>query len=533
MRLWGGHGQKRLEEAKICCLGSGPTASECLKNLVLPNVGNFTVVDDAITAECDLGNNFFVDDAGLGKPRATVVCELLMEMNAGSKGTPKVVNPVEMIEKTPEFFKDFNIVVACNIPEQPLLKLSEICTKEKIPLVILSAFGLLGYARLQIKEQCVIESHYENDRYDLFVHPEQLKTFPELKAFIDGFGDLKDITDTMAHSHVPYVVILAKAMEAWIAEKGSAPSDYDANMAFKETIKGMSLKYEGDGAEENFHEAVNNARRAYLKPSLDWLTQAVLDDPVTKDMFPEAGNFWVIVCAVKRFIRIEGKGNLPCSVKIPDMTSTPESYVKLGNIYKTRAERDEGIVHKHAGDIMVELGFEEGDITLEEVSYIVKNLRGIRIVRTGSLVDEYDPKQFPLEDVNEIYDEWKPEPAADAPPNPRNINWYFAFRACQQFYTKKNRWPGTGTEEEVPEDAKELVELQTEHFKSIGLERKVEEVCCQAMARYGASEIHNIAAYIGGVGSQIVLKTIIQQYVPLNNTFIFNGTHGSGSVFKF
>jgi hypothetical protein len=35
-RLWGEDGQARLEHARICALGSGPVATEILKNLILP-----------------------------------------------------------------------------------------------------------------------------------------------------------------------------------------------------------------------------------------------------------------------------------------------------------------------------------------------------------------------------------------------------------------------------------------------------------------------------------------------------------------
>lgn len=47
--------------------------------------------------------------------------------------------------------------------------------------------------------------------------------------------------------------------------------------------------------------------------------------------------------------------------------------------------------------------------------------------------------------------------------------------------------------------------------------------------RQGATEMHNIAAYLGGVGAQEALKIIIKQYVPLNNTLIFNGIFCSSS----
>jgi len=530
MRLWGGHGQKKLEEAHICCLGSGPTASECLKNLVLPNVGKFTIVDDAVTSEADLGNNFFVDSSSVGKPRAEVVSEFLVEMNPAVQGTPVVANAVDKIAKEIEFFKDFSVVVACNLPEKSLILLSKYCNTNEIPLVVLASYGLLGYARLQVTEQCIIESHYDNDRYDLFIHPEQLEHFPELQAFIDKFPvDLKEITDQMKHSHIPFVVILSRAISAWMKKEGDIPSSWDKKKEFKQSVKDMANNY--DVEEENFNEAVHNAKRVYIKPSLDSQTQAVLEDSKTTDMKPEYGNFWVIVCAIKRFINNEGKGCLPCSNAIPDMTTMPEHYVELGTIYKNRADRDEGLIHEHAKAILIELGHEEDKISKEEISYVVKNLRGLRVVRTGSIADEYDPKKFLVDNAREIFEDWAPEPPEDAPPNPRNINWYFAYRACQLFHTKHSRWPGTENKDD--NDFKELVEIQQKLYKDIGLEQKVEEICLEEMVRFGASEIHNIAAHIGGIGSQIVLKTLIQQYVPLDNTMIFNGTHGSGANFKF
>ncbi len=48
LRLWGKEGQQRLAEANVLVLGAGPTATETLKNLVLPGLGRFTVVDDAL-----------------------------------------------------------------------------------------------------------------------------------------------------------------------------------------------------------------------------------------------------------------------------------------------------------------------------------------------------------------------------------------------------------------------------------------------------------------------------------------------------
>lgn len=48
----------------------------------------------------------------------------------------------------------------------------------------------------------------------------------------------------------------------------------------------------------------------------------------------------------------------------------------------------------------------------------------------------------------------------------------------------------------------------------------------------GATELHTIAAVVGGIASQIGLKVLLQQYIPINNTFVFSGIHGMGDVYQ-
>ncbi len=49
-------------------------------------IGNFTVADNAVVAEVDLGVNFFLDEDCLGKSRAESCVRLLQELNPDVKG---------------------------------------------------------------------------------------------------------------------------------------------------------------------------------------------------------------------------------------------------------------------------------------------------------------------------------------------------------------------------------------------------------------------------------------------------------------
>ena len=101
LRLWAASGQQALEEAHVLLVNSGPGVAgvEALKNLILPGVGNFTVVDDATVTEADLGVNFFLDESSLDQSRAEACCKLLLELNPDVTG--------HHISQARESFNDF------------------------------------------------------------------------------------------------------------------------------------------------------------------------------------------------------------------------------------------------------------------------------------------------------------------------------------------------------------------------------------------------------------------------------------------
>ena len=53
--------------------------------------------------------------------------------------------------------------------------------------------------------------------------------------------------------------------------------------------------------------------------------------------------------------------------------------------------------------------------------------------------------------------------------------------------------------------------------------------CC----RWGGAEMHTIASVMGGIASQEAIKAVTHQYVPLNNTFVFNGANGTTATYAF
>lgn len=99
LRLWAASGQQALEGSRVLLVNSdgswgkqntgvsGVLGVEALKNLVLPGIGGFTIVDPAPVTESDLGVNFFLEEESLGKSRAEETCRLLRELNPDVDGS--------------------------------------------------------------------------------------------------------------------------------------------------------------------------------------------------------------------------------------------------------------------------------------------------------------------------------------------------------------------------------------------------------------------------------------------------------------
>lgn len=45
------------------------------------------------------------------------------------------------------------------------------------------------------------------------------------------------------------------------------------------------------------------------------------------------------------------------------------------------------------------------------------------------------------------------------------------------------------------------------------------------------SQLHTVSSFIGGLASQEVIKLLTHQFIPMNNTFIYNGVCSCGAFY--
>eukprot|EP00929_Paragymnodinium_shiwhaense_P095478 TRINITY_DN5663_c0_g1_i1.p1 TRINITY_DN5663_c0_g1~~TRINITY_DN5663_c0_g1_i1.p1 ORF type:complete len:525 (+),score=118.66 TRINITY_DN5663_c0_g1_i1:145-1719(+) len=507
IRLWGAHGQRALMEAKLCVLGSTACATETLKNLVLPGIGHFTVVDNQPVQAADLGQNFFLEEEDMGRLRAEAVCGHLLEMNPDVKGTHVGKAPAQAVAEGVDFFRDFTLVVACQLGESSALRLDAICQELDIPLLLVTSLGFLGRLRISVGEHAVCETKPDSEFGDLRL----TAPFPELRSFVDSidFASLSDID----HAHVPYVVILIQALDVFRKETAGKP--IPQNKEDKDRFKDILQRMKRQPEEQNFQEALDNAYKAWVPYSVPDPMQQVLE---LRTKRPKA-DFWVVARAVAQFVRDSGK--LPLAGTLPDMTASTDLYVKLQEAYIAKANADCATINNHVALIQKELGL-TSSITPEYVKRFCQNAQYCEVFRCKTLEEEYRPissEEGGIDFECEVMDE------------DSLIQWYIALRAADRFREEHGHLPGSvcddGNEAALAADVAALSKTAAQLVESYKVEGiSAEQKHLEEVVRAGGAEIHCTSSVMGGITSQEAVKLVTKQYSPNLGVLLYDGLHG-------
>mmetsp|Transcript_7107 Transcript_7107/g.9624 ORF Transcript_7107/g.9624 Transcript_7107/m.9624 type:complete len:618 (-) Transcript_7107:92-1945(-) len=606
LRLWGPSGQRALSQSTIVLFNATAAGTETLKNLVLPGVGSFHIVDEnnalvpnTSSKKPEVFSNFFVfnneEEAENGngekkkKTRAEVACQHLMELNPDVKGSSQSVVSFDETdyqslllsisndsnkEDTEERFGKV-IVIAADLPPKPLLSLSTTCWDADISLVIVKSYGLIGSVRLQLNHHPIIQSRPDSEVPDLRLAED--KIFPSLQNLVDEVSLEK--LDDKEHAHIPSVILLIKAMKLWKekTQKTSLPKTLEEKNEYREVIKSMSRDFQD---ELNFEEACKDAYLAYTKKEIPFEVQALLDD-ISKnnvsDLFDDTSDgkkkrvdnvkFDVLIFALSKFLK-ENNGQPPIHGSIPDMTASTDIFIKLQEAYKTKASEDVQSMQTIIDSIVEQYRSSSSDakadsipkISNEDIALFCKNVFNLQLLKTRPFHEEYlSQTRFmssSKDDANEVMETNIDEEIKDdlmmVTMDPYEqiehtpLLWHIALRACDKFHEAHNIYPGSdGRELSLLSDVKEVQTYIKDIVGNLGLEdtdfmketlllsgSEEENKHAKEMVRYFNAEVHNVGSVLGGVASQEVVKIITGQYVPLNDTYIYNGIAGVAGVYR-
>lgn len=570
LRIWGEIGQTSLATSSLLVINATALAIEALKNLVLPGLASFTILDGQTIQPIDLSNNFFLHPCpSLTCLRAPVLARALHALNPTVSAAYIPQPPEELIRSlhtAAEIVQTFSAVLIADlgILDKVVNYVAQACYDRNIPLIYCTSAGFYIRIRLQVRELCI-----RDDKMHTIPDLRVAKGFKELDEYVKQV-DLEKLHDEQLR-FVPMVILLRKAVIKFLDKEAHLPSNREEKMRFKDIVTQMKPKH-GDGW-TNFEEALmrRNLRLAYqdalqwpdgLKKvmeceksdynNIQWLRQRRINTMTRKSveevvverredictkrdadkLEEEERTFWILAMAVRKFFDISG--TIPLSGKLPDMTANTQFYITLQKLYHARCESDAKQVHDYVGQLLEHINGNNGidvEIDFETTREFCKHIFQVDVIRTRSIQEEIhngDKGGFLCAAQNDM--------AMEASCKGSPMAYYAIERALQHFKSQHGREAGY-VEKEKDKD----IELVMEHLskvkeqlgmtsggKASGLWR--EEV--EEMVRWNKGQMGNMSALGGGIVGQELTKVLTRMFVPLTDTTVMNMSGMSTTTFR-
>lgn len=494
LRLWAATGQAALEGARLLVIGATATSTSILKNLVLPGIGHFTILDPNVVTGEDVGNNFFLEVDSIGKKKAVEAARLLSELNSSVESAAEIGDIDEILEKRPEFIANYTLVIVHNLPRKTVDKLAAyLWSDPSLPaLIVVKTAGFLAEFSIQCHEHTVIDAHSE-EKVSLRID----NPFPALLQKSTSI-DLVSLDQT-THAHVPYVYILIQAAAQWRAKNnGALPKTFAERKAFQRFIEEMKMKID----EENFDEASAQWYRVNPQPIPSGILQ-LFEDPVINTpgaLTVQSKPFFHLLAALKEYVTTQeqDKWTLPLSANLPDMHSDTNSYVEIQTLYKNQAreerERFKSVLVKQikalAGSnanmdeiaLLQSVGINEGLI-----DDFVKNSHGLKVLRStkyGSIDSDKGVLESSLSGKT------------------RETTVHLAFAALDSL--------PAGTQPTSDNLNARVTQILPE---SSQFNEEIQNYTGE-IARAPTADLPTTSGFVGGLVAQEVIKLITKQYVP-------------------
>lgn len=423
--------------------------------------------------------------------------------------------------------------------------------KLSIPLFYIHCQGFFSHFSVQLPAQFpIVDTHPDPaSTQDLRV----LNPWPELLEFLEKkTGDLDSLSDH-DHGHVPYLLILLHFLNVWKdSHDRQAPANYSEKKEFKALVESGARTENSDGGEENFDEASAAVLKSLNPPSISSSLREIFEADDCQNLKPMSTKFWIIANAIKKF-HTSHNGIPPLPGALPDMKAQSSDYIQLQNIYKAKARSDLAEVARTIRNLEQELG-RKSSIEQAEIEAFCKGVqfvkmihgRPIRVARCTAEIDWSDRAKALSQELQ--------DPDSLLP-------IYFAFLALDRYQDDIDRIENL----RKPADDQQFNHImagrvisgaipplptfaESAHFSTPAVNpehdpkpwprfdtpeaRTTFDNVVKELDRADWGELHNIAALTGGMVAQEVIKVITKQYVPVDNTCVFDGIASKTAVFK-
>lgn len=353
---------------------------------------------------------------------------------------------------------------------------------------------------------------------DALIDLRLVNPWPELLQATEKIADIDSMSD-YDHGHVPYILILLHYLHQWKADhNGLAPQNFKEKTQFREVVRSAQRTDNLEGGEENFEEAISQVLKSATLFELPSNVREIFEMEQCNALDKTSGNFWIIAAAVKKFY--ETHGVLPLSGSLPDMKAKSADYISLQNLYKKKAREDVMAVTAFVNEIQANFGREGlSPIPDGEIASFCKNAAHIKIVRGQKIPYLFDSDAEKSGTVIALKKELELN---------GDVSLARIWVAMQIFdrLVSEGRTADSQAWDASLKHAISLLEIEDEKVTQ-GLKDTLAE-----LQRAHGGELHNIGALTGGMVAQEAIKVLTSQYIPVDNTLVFDGVKTTAATMK-
>lgn len=355
-------------------------------------------------------------------------------------------------------------------------------------------------------------------------------------------SDLDALSDH-DHGHVPYLILLLHFLEEWkSSHDGHPPSEYKEKKEFKALIESKARRNNPEGGEENFDEAAAAVLKSLNTPSLPSGLAEIFAEATHRKPQTDPANFWLVAAAISKFHA--DSGALPLPGALPDMKAQSHDYIQLQNIYKTKARRDIEEITKRIRAMEMVLQ-RENPVENKEIEAFCKGAAFVKLIRGKQLI--FDINTIPLDRAKALSEKLLQDDDSSS-----SLPIYIAFLAydatCADYISSQTQQQT----QKLPDPQRRhdlslaFLKMHAEtiitkifaagenridnHEEKAAILERVGPVLEEIARAEGGGELHNVSALVGGMVAQEVIKVVTRQYIPVDNTCVFDGIGSKSGV---
>ncbi|KAL0244665.1 hypothetical protein GEMRC1_008747 [Eukaryota sp. GEM-RC1] len=448
-----------------------------------------------MVTERDVQRDFFLTPSDVGSSLGESLVNNFSKLNDQVSFSHLNLNPSKAVQD-PAFLRSLSHLFTC----------VKQCHQLSVPLITSTLLGPFFSIQLFAGTYHVIETHNDPIFYPLLTSPPD--NILKLTSHFQEVG--LDSSDA-----IPWIVYVLTSIQRFKEEFGREVQRGD----YMEVERILSEITQSFSVNESVVEAQSNLFQIFKTLEIPSTVQECFD-LISSSKVSVADEFWTLMTCVYKFYQMFNR--LPHNGYVPDMNSDSKSFLIIRDSFKFLYSEDLACLQELYSILVRE---NPKTVTLAptelntKFSKLCKNLWNLHL--SSYPTSFFDPDSLNVSDIISSLEDTTSSSCS---------NILAVFVCCSRFFDAHARLPAS-------DDDKKAFGLLLSHLDSEwGMKGKLRseltEDLFEEVVRAQDAQLHCLSSISGSICAQEIIKLVTNQFIPLDNTFVWNGIKGFGGTLK-